>query len=171
MRNYWEASIKHLVTGDDGKLKKTTSVYLIDAINHTEVEARLVKEMAQIIRGDFKIKPIRASDVVEVVDDSLDYYWKVKFEYFDEKKVTKTYLVSANSVTEAIDLFVAEMSNFMLSYEIVSVTKTKILNVYLWEPKGFEVDITVDWGDGNLEKLEDNEPEELEGNIDFDQAP
>lgn len=139
MSKYWLANIKHWVQTEDGKVKKQNSVYLVDAVNHTEVEARLTKEMEPIIKGDFEIKPIRDSGISEIFEPNpKDWYFLVKYEFFAEKKQTATILVAADDCREAIDVFSLEMNEFMLDYIILGVSRTPVLNVYLWEAKGFE---------------------------------
>lgn len=151
MSKYWIATIKHFVQTDEGKIKKTNSVYLVDAVNHTEVEVRLTERMAEIIKGDFEIKPIRDSGISEIVNSiDKDFFFNIRYEYEADKKVTDLFLVAANSCKEAIELFNLEQTEFMLDYDILSVSKTKILDVFLWEPKGFEEKWTLEDQDGEI---------------------
>lgn len=131
MRTYWEATVKHTITDENGKLKKVNSVYLVDAVNHTEVEARLTQKMSEIIQGDFEIKPIRQSDItrVVVVQDTGNYF-KVKIEFDFEKKETESILVEAADLESALSGFVKTERFLNFNFWVISVSQTKIRDVY-----------------------------------------
>ena len=132
--NYWEATVKHLAQDENGNLKKMSNLYLVEAYNHTDVEAILTEKASQFIVGDFNIKPIRMVELSDVIDErDKDTYYKLKFEYEFDKKYTELAVVSANSITEAIETLRESLSNnpgVSKGFEIVSAVKTKILDIF-----------------------------------------
>lgn len=137
---YFEGTIKHKVTTDSGKLKKVNSVYLIDAVSHADVETRLTELAEKTVQGDFTIKPIRVSEIVETIGEPIyDNWYKLKAQYELDKKITETYLVNASDIKSCIDLFLAHISEHTVDYEVPAVSITKIIDVLRYEPKGFDV--------------------------------
>ena len=159
MRAYWEGTVRSYETDENGKVKKVSKTYLVDAVNHTEVEAILTKKMAEIVKGKFEIKPIRQSDVTAVISDNFcGKYWKLKFEYELDKKITEVRLVEAESINEAVQSFVNAEGDFMHEYEVISVTRSKVLDVYEYVSPGQvtiegEIDFRVDLSDAPTQRV------------------
>lgn len=131
MKSYWEGTVKHYFTDENGKLKKVNSVYLVEAVNHTEVEAILTGKMSQIVTGDFEIKPIRQSDVVRVINgEPTGRYFKVKIEMEFEKKETEVILVEAKDLESALNGFLVNEKILGYDFEVISVSRSKVLDVY-----------------------------------------
>jgi hypothetical protein len=132
--NYWEATVKYLAQDENGNLKKMSSLYLVEAYNHTDVEATLTEKASQFVTGEFDIKPIRMIELSDVIDGrDKDTYYKLKFEYEFDKKYTELSLVSANSITDAVETLRESLSNnpgVANGFEIVSAQKTKIIDVF-----------------------------------------
>ncbi|MBQ1753289.1 MAG: DUF4494 family protein, partial [Paludibacteraceae bacterium] len=65
MAKYFECKIRYekQITDpndkDCGKLKKVNESYLVDALSYTEAEARITKEVAQYIKGEYSITNIK----------------------------------------------------------------------------------------------------------------
>lgn len=169
MRQYWQATIKHCKETEGGKIKKTNSVYLVDAVNHTEVEAILTKKAEQFIKGDFTIKPITPSDVSQLlVDSSCGKYFKLKYEFEVEKKVTETMLIEAESAKEALDCFTKESETWFIDLEVVSIARTKILDVYDFQAEGdSDIEFIAHWTDG-VSEGENPFPESTEAGLSAD---
>ena len=72
MQRYFECKIRYekQITDtndkDCGKVKKITETYLVDALSYTEAEARIVKEMAQYIKGEYSITGIKQAKYAEI---------------------------------------------------------------------------------------------------------
>ena len=45
MHNWFLCKIRDKKTMEDGMVKKVTESFLVDALSHTEAEARIIKEM------------------------------------------------------------------------------------------------------------------------------
>ena len=53
--NWFEAKVKYVKVGEDGKEKKMSELYLLDAMSYTEAESRITENLREMIQGDFYI--------------------------------------------------------------------------------------------------------------------
>lgn len=118
-------------------LKKVTECYMFDAVSFSDVEHKTIEEIAQYIKGDYLIKDIKRSNVIELVEGEGDYWFNVKLNFITldeksakEKKQAAHYLVKAYTVAEANNRLNEFMKGSLCDYSIESVTETKILEVY-----------------------------------------
>ena len=130
-KKWFETIVRYDKTMEDGEVKKVNETYVVDALSFGEAEKRIAEEMKPYISGDFDIKK-----------DTDDKYYRVKLAFItiDEKteKVKKskvTYLVQAGSLEQARKNTEEVMNGTMIDYEFVSVTETKILDVFEQEGK------------------------------------
>jgi len=169
---------------DTGKVKRVTEAYLVDALSYTEAEARIHKEIAAYVSGDFQITNIAKSPIAEVFHyDDADVWYKCKVSYLDldnesgkEKKISKNMVVTAHSVREASDRIDESLSSMLVDCETESVAKSNIIEIFPYIPgeseipEGFvpvsEVDEASTTAFATLnEEMDDEEPsleEELE---------
>ena len=89
MANYFEVKITFDKTLENGKEKKVSELYLVDAVSFTEAEAKITAEFSPL--PNFKVKSIRQYKVAEIVnktnlDDSRYFKCKLNFITLDEKK-------------------------------------------------------------------------------------
>ncbi len=125
---------------DCGKLKKVNEVYLVDALSFTEAEARIVKEVAQYIKGEYTITNIKQARIAELIfkDDDLCENWftvKIKIVVVDEERgterlVPQTLLVRAESVEDALKRFKEAFKDSMSDFTITSIASSPILEYY-----------------------------------------
>ena len=59
MHNWFECKVSYEKIMEDGKQKKVTEPYLVDALSFTEAEARIIEELTPFISGEFVIKDIK----------------------------------------------------------------------------------------------------------------
>ena len=138
MNNYFEVTVKFEKTSEEGKIKKTTERYLVDALTFTEAEARIIKEMKPFISGEFEVANINPQKYSELFwNEKADKWFKTKVNFIVldeekgvEKKVANYMLVQANDLKEARELLVEGMKGSMADWEIASISETKILDVY-----------------------------------------
>ena len=145
MQKYFECSFKYEKVMNNGKEKKITELYLVDALSITEAEARLIEEMTPFISGEFQCKGIKEAKYSEIFfseEESADRYFKCKllFITLDEKsgkeKTTSTQiLVQAADLRDAVGKLDEGMKGTMADYRIASVSETKIMDVYPYESK------------------------------------
>ena len=135
MANYFEVKITFDKTLGNGKEKKVSELYLVDAVSFTEAEAKITAEFSPL--PNFKVKSIRQYKVAEIVnktnlDDSRYFKCKVNFITLDEKsgaeKKTAVYmLVDAETLDKAKALLVEYMKGTMADYSIEKIEETKIM--------------------------------------------
>lgn len=145
MQKWFECSLKYDKVMENGKEKKVTELYLVDALSITEAEARLIEEMTPFISGEFQCKGIKEAKYSEIFfseEESADRYFKCKllFITLDEKsgkeKTTSTQiLVQAADLRDAVGKLDEDMKGTMADYRIASVSETKIMDVYPYESK------------------------------------
>ncbi len=135
--NHFECKISYKKTMENGKEKKVSEPYLVDALSFTEAEARIIEEVKPFISGEFEVKSIRKYKVAEiVVDESGDRFFKCKLNFItldeksgNEKKTATNILVQATTLDEAKVTLVNHMKTTMCDYSIEKIEETKIMAV------------------------------------------
>lgn len=145
MNSWYEVSIRYEKVMEDGKVKKVTEKYLIDALSLTESEARIIEEMEPFISGEFYVKSSKCTKYSEVFasnDERDDVWFKCKLSYVTldektgtEKKTAVNMLVQACDLRMAINNLDEAMKGTMADYIIESVADSKIMDVYPYEGK------------------------------------
>lgn len=147
MHNWFECKIQYeKVSQDDGKQKKVTDTYLVDALSFTEAEARLIEEVTPYMNGiskEFKVSNIKRSKIAEIFQNDKGEKWfksKVLFIVIDEekgteKKIANTMIVQASDIKEALDNINNGMKGTMSDYEIFNITETPILDIFEYRMK------------------------------------
>ena len=135
MANYFEVKITFDKTLENGKEKKVSELFLVDALSFTEAEAKITAEFSPL--PNFKVKSIRQYKVAEIVnkknlDDSRYFKCKLNFITLAEKsaalKKTAVYmLVDAENLDKAKVLLVEHMKSTMADYSIEKIEETKIM--------------------------------------------
>lgn len=146
MNSWYEVSIRYEKVMEDGKMKKVTEKYLIDALSLTESEARIIEEMTPFISGEFYAKSSKCTKYSEVFasnDEADDMWFKCKLAFLTidektgaEKRTTTTVLVQAADLRVAVKNLDEAMKGTMADYIIDSVADSKIMDVYPYEGKG-----------------------------------
>lgn len=143
---YYEVKIQYQKMQEDGKEKKVTEQYVVEALSFTEAESRIIEEMTPFIDGDFDVVSEKIAPYNEIFL-SDNYYtddkWfvsKVAFITIDEKtekekKQTFRYLVQAATSELALDYTKEMFSHGMSDYRIDAVKDTPTLDVFLYEVK------------------------------------
>ena len=140
---YYEVKIQYQKTLEDGKEKKVTEQYVVEALSFTEAESRIIEEMTPYISRDFdivseKIAPYNEIFLSDRTDDDKWFISKVGFITIDEKtakekKQTFRYLVQAETSEKAMDYTKEMFSHGMSDYSIDAVQDTPTLEVFLIE--------------------------------------
>lgn len=123
---------------ENGKVKKVTEPYLVDALSFTEAEARIIEEVTPFISGDFTVSAVKKSNIAEIFrDDSGDKWYKVKVAFITidektaaEKRKASYILVQSSDFKSAYDNFIDGMKGTMADFEIVAISETAIMDVY-----------------------------------------
>ena len=142
---FYEVKIQYQEMQEDGKEKKVTEQYVVEALSFTEAETRIIEEMTPYISGDFdvvaeKIAPYNEIFLSDRTDDDKWFVSKVAFITIDEKtdkekKQTFRYLVQAATSELALDYTKEMLSHGMSDYCIDAVQDTPTLDVFLYEVK------------------------------------
>ena len=125
---------------EEGKEKKVTEQYVVEALSFTEAEARIIEEMTTYISGEFdvvseKIAPYNEIFLSDRTDDDKWFISKVGFITLDEKtakekKQTFRYLVQAATSEHALDYTKTMLNQCLSDYSIDSVQDTPTLDVF-----------------------------------------
>ena len=59
MNEWFECKIKYDKTMENGLVKKAVEPYLVDALNFTEAERRIIEEMSPFMTGEFQVSDIK----------------------------------------------------------------------------------------------------------------
>ena len=139
-KKWFETIVRYDKVMESGETKKVSDTYVVDAITFGEAEESIAEEMKPYMSGDFDIKNINPAPYSEIFfsdNDTDDKYYKVKLAFITidektqkEKKSKVTYLVQAGSLEQARKNTEEVMKGTMINYEFVSVTETKILDVF-----------------------------------------
>lgn len=130
--------VKYVKQLDNGALKRVSEPYLLNAMTFTDAEARIYDELGSIIRGEFVVVGISRTELHEIFGyDDADVWYKCKVVYQSvdadsekAKKVTQNFLVNAGSVKEAYERIKESLSTLMVDFQINSVVKTNIVEIF-----------------------------------------
>ena len=138
---FFEVKVQYQKMQDDGKGKKVTEQYVVEAMSFTEAESRITEEMTPYIDGDFDVVSEKIAPYNEIIlsDKSDDDKWfisKVSLITLDEKtakekKTSQRLLVQAETSEKAMDYTKEMFSYGMSDYSIDSVQDTPTLDVFL----------------------------------------
>lgn len=125
----------------DGKMKKVSESYLVDAETFTDAEARMNEIMAS--RGAFimdSVKKVRYAELF--LDQKSERFFKAKVGFISldekagvEKKKYVQMLIQADDLPEALESLSKGMSTSLENYEIASLQETLIMDVFPYEVK------------------------------------
>ena len=139
MHNFFECKIRYEKVMEDGKNKKVTESYLVDALSFTEAEKRIIDEMKPFITGEFTVESIKRYNVTELFecdDTTADTWFRVKANFItlddngNEKKTANYMLVQASDIRGAQKYFDECMKHTMADYQIEKIVETKIMDIF-----------------------------------------
>ena len=138
MQTWFETKVAYTKLDQDGRERKVTESYLIDAVSYTDAEARVVTELQQVIRGEFKITDIKQSNIIEILPhESGEYYWKARIAIVTideragkEKKVNNYFLVQADDFKEALQRLEEGLSYILVPYNTTGMNISPIVDVF-----------------------------------------
>lgn len=138
MKIWYSCKVKYGKVNDEGIMKPTTEVFLVDAMSYTEAESRIYEAMERDISGEFTVTNISKTNIGELVHlEEADYWYKAKVTYSTvdgdsgkEVKVNTYFLVNAEDLKEAFDRISDSLNSMLVPFEIPSIAKTNIVEVY-----------------------------------------
>ncbi len=136
--SYIETAARYEKMSEDGKVKKVTERFLVDALSCIEAESRTIEELTPYVSGDLEVTANKKVNIAEVMGDkeaNKFYLAKVAFVIIDEKsskekKTVSQMLVGAQNFTEAYLAFGEAMKNTMADFDLVSLAETPIKEFY-----------------------------------------
>lgn len=142
MINWFLSKVKYEKVAEDGKQKKVTEQYLVNALSFTEAEARTIEQVTPFISGELQVVGLSPMNITEIFNSEVeadDKWYKVKCNMIslDDKsdKVKKTgyyYMVAADSTATAEKYFHESMKDTLADFEIESIVETKILDIFFY---------------------------------------
>ena len=141
MHNWFECKVSYEKIMEDGKQKKVTEPYLVDALSFTEAEARIIEELTPFISGEFVIKDIKRAKLSEIFfNENGDRFYKIKVYFITideksgaEKKTATQMLTQASNLKEAIEVLEKGMKGTLADYKIASVTETALMDIFPYD--------------------------------------
>ncbi len=138
MASWFECKVRYDKLQENGAVKKVTDTFLANSLSITEAVARITKEQAPFISGDFVVSSAKSTKIAEIFrDDSADKWYLVKVAFITidektaaEKKSVSLILVAGNNFKHAYDNFMEGMKGTMADFDIVSISETSYLDVY-----------------------------------------
>ena len=138
MMNQWfECKVKYEKTQENGAVKKVTEPYLVDAINFTEAERRIIEEITPFMTGVFEvsdIKRVRYAELFESTDESADRFFKAKLVFVTldeksgaEKKTSQNVLIQASDLRDAVKRLDEGMKGSMMDLAKLRSTRLSML--------------------------------------------
>jgi hypothetical protein len=141
MNTWYTVKVKYTKQLEDGRLKRVTEPYLVDAQSFTDAEARIYYELGSSVQGEFLVTGITKTDFADIFhyDDADDWY-KCKLTYVTmdadsgkEKQVSNNFLVSAHNVKDAFERIHESMSDMLVSFEIPSIMLSPIVEIFPYD--------------------------------------
>lgn len=124
---------------EDGLVKKVSEFYAVKAINFTDCEAKITKEVgsADNIKASFDVLSEAVAPYKEIyIFDEGDIFYKVKItenwldDYGNDKKTSTNYLVNAGSLEQARKNIIEAIGDSMNDYTVAAVIETKIFEAF-----------------------------------------
>ena len=139
-RNWYKFRVKYSKEMDDGKKKKVSEEYLVDAESFTETEKRANKAATDLIgTRDFDITAISREPITEIIkgtEDEDNHWYKAVVALVTEDEETgqkkfspQVMYVNAEDTKEADELLRDRMEESQVDWEIKSISETKVLGV------------------------------------------
>jgi len=143
-RNWYKFRVKYGKQLDNGKTKKVSEEYLVDAESFTETEKRAAKAASKLFETrSFDITAISREPISEIIrneDDDDNKWYKAVVAFVTENEDTgeKKYspqniYVQATDTTDADTRLREHMSNSMEEWVVKSIAETKVLDVLSYE--------------------------------------
>ena len=138
MYNWFECKLRYDKMMETGIQKTVTEPYLVDALDFSEAEARIIEEIKPYISGEFSVSDIKRVKYTETFfNESGDRYYKARLYFLtldeksgSEKRTGVNMLVQASGLKEAVEIVEAEMKKTIIDYSFASISETSIMDVF-----------------------------------------
>ena len=138
MKDWFTAKIKYLKQdAENGTIKKVSEVFLLNALSHTEAEARLQSILEEFIPKYELLKLDKSNFNQVIIDKSKDYFFKLRIssvyaaeEEENNSTQSEVYIVQAESSKDAIAKLEVFLHLSVAEWEVKSVLKTQIIEAF-----------------------------------------
>jgi hypothetical protein len=138
MQTWFECKVKYVKVDDDGRERKVSEVYLVDAVSFTDAETRIIKQMETMVRGEFMVDNIKKSNIVEIFPNEDGEWWykaRIGIVTIDEKagkekKINNYFLIAADDLKQALQRLEEGLSYVLVPYQTTSLAICNILDVF-----------------------------------------
>lgn len=121
MAQWFETKLRYDKVMENGVVKKVTEAYLVDVLSFTEAEARITKEIAPYISGEFEVTAVKKEKITEIIgDQDSGRYYLAKVGYItiddksgSEKTAESHLLVGEEDFQTAFGTLLTELSKSM----------------------------------------------------------
>lgn len=138
MQNWFKCLVAYIKIDDDGRERRVSENYLLDAVSYTDAEARAIKQLETMVRGEFSIKKISKSNIIEIFPHENGELWfkaRIAIVTIDEKmgrekKVNNYFLVAADDIKQALTRLEEGLSYVLVPYQTTALTLSNIVDVF-----------------------------------------
>lgn len=138
MSDWFTVKVKYTKQLENGTYKRVSEPYLISAMSFTDAEARVYEELGSIIAGEFDVVSISRTELHDIFSfENADMWWKCKISYESidhdsekAKKVSQTFLVSAETAKEAYENLSESLSTLMVEFSVSSIIFSPIVEIF-----------------------------------------
>ncbi|WP_238764398.1 DUF4494 domain-containing protein [Maribellus maritimus] len=142
MQTWFECKVKYVKISESGKERNVTENFLLDAVSFTDAETRMIRQMQEMVRGEFTVTDIKKSKIAEVFPFENGEWWfkatinlvTVDEEAGKEKKLRTYYLIMADDIKEALQRLEESLSYLVIPYVVSSITVSTIIDVFPYQP-------------------------------------
>ena len=136
MTTWFLCTIQYIKILENDKAKNVSEQYLVDAVSFTDAETRLYRSLSNSIK-DFIISRVSKTNFVDVFNyEDCETWYKCKISYLDvdehsgkEKRISKYMLIAAPNPREAYDRLQAQLSTWVIPFDITDINISPILEV------------------------------------------
>ncbi|MDR1414563.1 MAG: DUF4494 domain-containing protein [Odoribacteraceae bacterium] len=143
--NWFECKVKYVKISEEGKEKKVSEQYLVDALTFTETEARITAELTAMSQEEFSVIGLKRSSISEWVksnNEKDDKLFKARIAIVDadhltgkEKRTFQHFLVAGATLECALENLKENLAAYIVPYEILSLSDTTFVDVLPYEVK------------------------------------
>lgn len=132
--NYIKTAAHYEKTMENGKIRKVTEQFIVDALTCAQAEARTIEELTPYVSGDLEVTANKKVNIAEVLGDKEAdkfYLAKVAFITIDErtakeKKSISQWLIGGTDFNDAYEMLLREINKCLADVEIVSLAESPI---------------------------------------------
>jgi hypothetical protein len=136
MNTIFSAGVKYHRQNEDGTFKRVTEFFCVSAISFTDVEAKLIEEMAQRTKGEFLVNSIKKTNYEYVLTDEDNggtfYHASVSYKIEGEEKAKKVkinFLIEQSDIDKVQGVVKKVLEGTIAEFEITKVSISPIMHV------------------------------------------